>query len=62
MEQLFKIWSALVALGVQAAAAGIIALVVIECPTTQMRVTTGSGATRPVLRQPPRQPSPDGGQ
>jgi len=38
MEQLFKTWSALVALGVEAAAAGIIALAAIEATWQAVRV------------------------
>ena len=38
MEELFKTWSALVALGVEAAAAGIIALAALEATWQAMRV------------------------
>ena len=44
MEDLFKTWSALVALGVEAAAAGIIALAAIEATWQAVRVFLGRPA------------------
>ncbi|MGI4802229.1 MAG: DUF1622 domain-containing protein [Janthinobacterium lividum] len=41
MEELFKTWSALVALGVEAAAAGIIALAAIEATWQAVRIFIG---------------------